>query len=410
MKLFISAILFFLLFIPVLQAEDQSYDLHMKMIITSPDTSIRTLNHTGKSDEIIEGYFLLPRYKDMDLELPIRAFLQPGGFNFLDQKVFSGMGDFLGEKWAENKFPVTDLEMMTNGMDISKIISFQIKPVLLNMESDSITLFIKYAVFNLIEQKNYDLDYEYNLKLFYKKAEILFDEKSSFDFINEHFAGHTISFLFTKSSEQKRSLTVENSRNIIEEIVKSANESTLQDLNFNMGAELYRDKYPGSIAPAANNYLALYSEYHLPDYNVIVNTATAEVFNLPVSIYKAELSFPFLLYNSQKNELYKNYLTREDLFQSTCDVIIVPVSMNADTLTADIFVSYKKLNLDDDFPRWSPIKKRLSINSLFGTTFELPKENWSASFTREGESYDIFGYSDFERYVSEWLIIKLFKM
>lgn len=35
----------------------------------------------------------------------------------------------------------------------------------------------------------------------------------------------------------------------------------------------------------------------------------------------------------------------------------------------------------------------------------MPKENWTAAFEKEGEKYQIYGYSDFERFVNEYIFI-----
>lgn len=412
MKQLFFSVLLYLSVVPALNAEDQNYNLLMKMIITSPDTSIRILNHNGDTGEVIEGYFLLPRYDDMRFELPVRAFLQPGGFNFLDQKVFGGMVDHMSKTWAENNFPVTDLETMTNGMFIGKALSFHIKPVTSDTNPNVITLFIKYAVFSLIEQKDYELDYDYSVRLFYKKIDLPLNSETSIDFLNEHFTGHDISFLFTEVPEKNRTLTFEDSNLLIEEIEKSANESVVDDAHLNFGIELYREKNLKPADPFDDGYLAQYKEHHLPGYNVLTNSLTGSEYVLPVNVYASELSFPFHLYNSQKEKLYSDYKTREEFFQSKCNVVIVPIYINADTLAVDLFVNYEKLNIDDNFPRWTPLKKRLSIllDKNYGTRIKLPKENWSASFTRQGEHYNIYGYSDFERFIDEWLIIRLFKM
>ena len=41
---------------------------------------------------------------------------------------------------------------------------------------------------------------------------------------------------------------------------------------------------------------------------------------------------------------------------------------------------------------------------------DYPHENWSAVFSRGGENYEIYGYSDYEKYVKEMLSIKLQKV
>ncbi len=47
---------------------------------------------------------------------------------------------------------------------------------------------------------------------------------------------------------------------------------------------------------------------------------------MPSNIYYGKLNFPFIIYNTQKSILYKNFNTKEKILQSTYDVIIVPLS------------------------------------------------------------------------------------
>ncbi len=83
---------------------------------------------------------------------------------------------------------------------------------------------------------------------------------------------------------------------------------------------------------------------------------------------------------------------------------MVPISLNGDTLTADVFLNYSKITLDN-IPRWTPIKKRVKLIQGYPIAINLPRENWSANFSRDGEKYNIYGYSDYERYVNEYLLI-----
>ncbi len=152
--------------------------------------------------------------------------------------------------------------------------------------------------------------------------------------------------------------------------------------------------------------IAQYQEQNLPHIRGIIDSESNRKVELPAPIYYGKLKFPFILYNNPKDELYKNYNSKERVLQSTYEVFIVPISLMNDTLTLDLYIDYSKLNLDDGIPRWTQIKKRMTINNDWGVgSINLPKENWSASFTRDGEQYDIYGYSDFERFVKEHLNI-----
>lgn len=402
MKKNILTLTLFLLTSVLTIAQRSSYNLNMKMDVTSPDTQMVTLNYSGGIKEAIEGYYFIPRYKMSFYEQTAK--LQPGGFNFLDSDVFGGMVEHLSEKWVKNKFPIEDVSNMDNGMDVKKVLSFQIKPVVIDAESDTLNLLIKYAVYDFVKQKDYDLDYDYNVKLFYKLVHIQYEKEITFNFINEHFENHNIAFQFTKEKMEGKYLAIKSEASLFNEIKKSVSESKLTNakLNFNIELVRYEDPIPNPFSP-----IAKYQEQNLPFTKVIVDNMKNEKAELSTKIYYGKLSFPFILYNKEKEKLYKGYKSKVDVFQSTYDIIIVPIKFANDSLIVDLFIDYSKLNLNDDIPRWTPIKKRFTIDNEWKvSSITLPKENWSANFTRNNEHYDIYGYSDFERFVKEQLYIK----
>jgi hypothetical protein len=405
MKKIIEVLTLFLLTSVLGNARSGDYELNMKMVITSPDTQMIILNHSGKMDEAIEGYYFVPRYKTAFNEQI--AGLQPGGFSFLDPNIFGGIVEQISAKWIKNKFPMQDIETMTNGMHIQKILSFQIKPVVIDVESDTLSLLIKYAVFDFVKQKDYALNYDYNVKLFYKMVHTPFDKELSFDFIDEVFENYEITFRFAKRKKGGEYLTIKNEASLFAEIKKSATESNLINSDYSFDIELIRYD---EVAVNQFPHIAKYQEQNLPFVRIIEESKTHEKTKLPAKIYYGRLNFPFILYNTQKEELYKNYNTKGNIFQSTYDIIIVPIKLVNDSLTFDLFINYSKLNLDDDIKRWTPIKKRIQIPLVWGiSSISLPKENWSAFFSRSGEEYAIYGYSDFERFLNEYIIIRTFK-
>lgn len=404
MKKIIKVLMLFILISGFNIAQNSNSQLNMKMVITSPDTQIVTLNHTGAIDEVIEGYYFIPRY-ETDFTEQI-AGLRPGGFSFLDPNMFGGIVEQLSEKWIKNKFPMQDIETMTNGMHIQKILSFQIKPVVVNTESDTLNLLIKYAVYDFMKQKDYDLNYTYNVKLFYKLVHILFNKEVTFDFIDKVFKDHKTTFLFTK--EDEKYLTIKNDAALFTEIQKSANESKLGNINLKFDLTLTRKD---GTTLNQFNYIAKYEEQNLPFAKVIIDEKVNEKVELTAKIYYSKLEFPFHLYNKEKAKRYKNYKTRGSIFQSTCNVYIIPIDFTDDSLMVDLFIDYTKLNLGDGIKRWTPIKKRIVIGREWKvSSITLPKENWSANFTRQGEQYDIYGYTDFERFINELLYIKVNKI
>ena len=127
--------------------------------------------------------------------------------------------------------------------------------------------------------------------------------------------------------------------------------------------------------------------------------------NFKTPVYYAQFTLPFELFDAKKMELFDKYKTKEKIFQSKYTLLLVPISATNDGITADLFIQYTKLNIDDGIPRWTPIKKRIIIPHGKGLRIDLPKENWSANFTRASEQYDVYGYSDYERYIDETIVI-----
>ena len=107
MKKSIKLLTMFLFTSGLVIAQSSNYSLNMKMVITSPDTQMIILNHSGEMDEAIEGYYRISRYDDPFYGQ--NASLQPGGFSFLDPNVFGGFVEFMTKKWIQNKFPVENI-------------------------------------------------------------------------------------------------------------------------------------------------------------------------------------------------------------------------------------------------------------------------------------------------------------
>jgi hypothetical protein len=121
-------------------------------------------------------------------------------------------------------------------------------------------------------------------------------------------------------------------------------------------------------------------------------------------IYATDFQFPFHLYNWAKEQLYSKYRMYGDVAQSKISIAVVPASISKDSLTADVYIYYKKMNIDD-LQRWTPFKKRVILKKGEPVYVMLPKENWNAVFTRLDEKYEIYGYSDFEKYVNEYVCL-----
>ncbi|GBD91802.1 hypothetical protein BMS3Abin04_02534 [bacterium BMS3Abin04] len=387
-----------LLFVSILSfAQGKNYQLNMRMVIESPDTQSVILNYSGAPDKAIEGYYLQPRFENIYTP---NAALRKGGFSFLDANIFGGFVETLSKKWIKNNFPITNLASMTNGLAPAKVLSFQIKPIIVDEKSDTLNLLVKYAVFNYWNNRESELNFTPHVQLFYKWLRVKYNMNSELKIFNKLFDKHKFIVKFWKGKD--KGYTIKNNDRLFEAIKKSAEESKIHNINFSFDIGLIctdkMDKF---------NFLAKYQEENLPAAKTLINKDDGEVVKLPRKVYYGRLLFPFVLYNTEKAKRYSKYKTRKKIFQSTYNIVIVPISMTDDSLTCDLFLNYSKLNLNDGIPRWTPIKKRITVSKdLAFAEVVLPKENWSANFTRKGERYDIYGYSDFEQFVDEKLQIK----
>ncbi len=392
-------------------AQFDNYHLDFKAVVKSNDGKQKlVLSNRGNVDDVIDGYIIISRgYQN------IEGRIQKGGFNFLDPKIFEVGVESLRKKWVENNFPVKDIEAMTNGVDVEKVYSFQITPEILNIESDSLSFFIKGVFYNLIKQNDkyspFNLNYDINLS--YKLFKVPYNKNVPLDFFDEQLKEYNCSVRFSKIKKTEEYFSISNNQPLFDGIKQSTAESTLPpNVQFKIGAEFIRtnadNKYNYlNFSPYTSyDYLLDVRQQSLVPINSLMDKQYNDRVDLPVNVYHAELTFPFQLYNKEKFELYKNYKTEKEIFRSKYNLVVVPISLNEDTLTADVLLNYNKISLNDNIPRWTPIKKRIKlIQGYPSVAINLPKENWSANFTRDSESYDIYGYSDFERYVNEYLLI-----
>lgn len=405
MKLFQTRYLFFwLIFSGILFAQND-YNLVMKMEITSPDTQSIVLHHTSKINEFIEGYYFTNNYLADLFMMGPNAAIKEGGFSLLEGKVFGGFADYMSQKWVNNKFEIEDLSVMTNGFDVDKALSFQIKPMTADINSNELHLFIKFAVYDFEKTSNYEFDLSTNIKLFYKQIIVKLDEPMNLEYFNQQFKGCNFSIVFSKENlNEDKTLLIER-RRLYDTVIQSVKESNVKDENFifNLGYECR--KYPS--LQAYYERLANHYNLYIHKYDHISHGENDDMGKLPINIYSGELNFPFLIYSPKKLKELENFKTRNKILQSKYKIIIVPISQTADSVTADLFIDYSKISLDDKISRWSPIKKRITIGRKSRINVELPAENWSADFIRKGEHYQLYGYSDFNRFVKESLIIEL---
>lgn len=365
-----------------------------------------TLFSQTQSGNSIEGFFFLPQY-----EPTIDGAIREGGFSFLDPKIFDVAygAEKLRKEWVKNDFPVLDIENLTNGINLEKILSFYIIPEIKTPVDDSITLFIKYSVYNLQEkERQVEWNLNFDIKLFYKKIKVPFGRELSFSFINEHFEDYHFLFWLERENNFYQNFNLQDGGKFFEGIEKTIEESVVKDkFNIALSAEFVQLQISGKMwgdfysgLELRNKQVSLLPAKLFKDEQSMLNL------QLPLPVYTARLNFPFKIYNDKKGKEYSAYKTVSKILNSVCNIVIVPISLNDDSLTADLFIDYSKLNTGN-IPRWTPVKKRITIHRGSGIKIDLPKENWTANFVRDGERYDIYGYSDFEKFINEYLIITL---
>jgi len=371
-------------------------------IISKDGTQSLKLYVNYDFDEEINGYFVIPAYTKAIFGK------MKNEFGFLDDEVFGGNINFLLNKWAENKFPVFDIEGMTDGCNVLKALSFRIKPIIVSPKSDSITLAAKFALITANDNQKKEFELNFNVKLFYKLIHTALDKKITFDFLKQFFPDYEI--YLDISRETHRNQIMEVSPLIYDEIQKSLKDVYPDNYSFDFTTQL--GVYPSSENGIWQylNFLSYHQQGGVEKKFFVVKKNGLDTLKLEKPIYYARIKFPFLLLNREKAKLYMNYRTRQDCFTSDYEFLLIPIELNKDTLTVDVITIYSKLTLDDFVQRWSPFKKRLKIIPIYGSSMEFPKENWSANFSIGKEKYDIYGHSDYEKFVKELLFIKLDKI
>jgi len=400
MKKIFSYFSFWLVIQVILYAQTENLLLDTKITIAEKGSSQTfILNCTKDLHEKIEGYLYLSFYGNS-----LGGEIIPGGFSFLNDKIFGDPIPFFADKWVKNKFPMEDIAPLTNGTNVGKILSFQIVPKQISESSDSMYLFLKYCICDSAKRSPDDLNFDYRIKLFYKFVAVPFNRTISFDFINAHFKDQQISFLFKKTQKAEVLSALKNNDIIFNELMNSVDASRIVDKDFDLGIEFVQKDINTSNDPFDAEYFLKIRQDMLGETKIEKSFQWNKEKKGSVPVYFVHLNFPFKLYNQEKAKSYNSYTTKAEIFKSDYDIILVPISFNKDTLLADMFIIYSKLKINE-IDRWTPIKKRLKLVPNLPVGIELPKENWSVNSTINGERYDIYGYSDFERYVSEHLIV-----
>ena len=411
-RLFVFA--FLILSINTLKAQEHKrYNAELKLEVPGgrDNMNLFVSSDYGKP---IRGYFILDITHENNY-----GRIKLGGFDFMDDEIFGYMLRGMVPRWVDNSFPLQDLETISNGIDIDCLVEFNIEPFAKVNDDSTIGCFVKTAVYKAKNAESFH-NFDYDVKVYGKLIYTKWNEKTWLDFMPPYIKEHTFSMKFTKGTKGDSVLNVKQS--IYDEVKKSISESNFTDEQFNFSLNHW-------IIPSGpkDPHLAFYSDYYSVEqlYGFQKKTILAKQYSMLDSIrlskpvYFINYRIPLKYLNKEKADLYKKYASYSKVMQSEYSIILIPISLSDDELTADIIVSYSKLNLKDNIERWSPFKKRIKIHYTPGIMFYdfsgtrniyMPKENWSANFSLGKDKYDIYGYSDYEKFVDEILNIMVEKV
>lgn len=359
------------------------------------------INGSLQEGQALEGYFLIPRFAPGGFEPEILGKFTKGGFSFLEDQVFGEPVSFLKDKWAKNNFILPDLEPMTNGTNTGKVISFQISRQAGPHTGDSVLLFIKYTIYQF-SKENTEFDLNYNIKLNYKSVKVPLGKEETIQQWSALVQNYNFKILLTQSAA--RMPVAGFSKSLLQEIEASSRKSPMQNPRLSFDFCFVQRKNILSDEDNQSDYYYKYKEQllrsvYLPDERNAYKTKNTN------EVYFLRLIFPFRLMNKNKANTLLAVKANEKLFTSTMNAVLVPLNISGDTLTAELFFHYTKMQ-DDNQGRWTPIKKVISFPLNHGAVrIDLPKENWSVPVFSSGKQTDIYGFSDFENFVNEYIII-----
>ena len=422
MKLFLKEKLKYMLLVFLLcsiSTAQSKYKLKMRIKASSIDDRKQIVLYSyGELEGFYDGYIVFPNFMDR-----IQGNMQDGGFSFID---YTGLGTLFEskkqrEKLAKNKFPLGDLEVFSNGFDADKVLSFRAIPEFVHEEDDTVSLFIKYVLYDFDNEQHDYFKWDAKINLYNKLIRMPLNKEIPFQFFDDKLSDYKLSIFLSKVEYGKDLIKIKNKK-LFEGIKESAKnckliaENLKLELNFGKSNKLSGDPYSyffGAPNGATQSNINL---INVEKFNEV--GFGSEIVDLSTGIYHAKITTPFSIQNKEKAKKYESYSSLKKIFISEYNVYFLPISIERDSLAGDLFITTEKLKIGDEIERWSPIHKNvkmkiiqknrrnISTNRFWASLiFELPKENWSAFFSRNGEKYEIYGYSDYERYMNEYINI-----
>lgn len=450
-------ILFLFMSYSFLCAQETKIALSLKLETTNK-RNVMTINKEVNPGEPIEGYFVKYFWKDKKSQTEwTEGKIQDGGYSILKESSF--FKTMLNVQDRDVKAKTTEISGMMPAVHLSlfrSVFSFYLTPFYYK-ELDSIALKTGYhrqvpAIKNLIPSANVFMQYiiykmpdtelsksgdnilgrrtfdeEFNLTTRYSGNNFLtaFGEDLYLNYISDSIEKNsTLTLKLIKYEDGKRLLPIEIDDTLKESLLSSLRKATVKNAEIDFNVEFLRKLNSNTVNPSSDATQYFASDANIRYANELNDNAgnhwtindnkqlnSRENISMQVEglrVYYSQFEIPFVMYNEKKNQLYDNYKTKGKILKGKYNVFIVPISSSEKGLLVDLFIQYAKICVEDGILRWTPIKKQLLIPSNWNmAAVELPKENWSAVFSRENEKYEIYGYSDYERYITETLYIKV---
>ncbi|MBA4318540.1 MAG: hypothetical protein C0412_09075 [Flavobacterium sp.] len=385
------------------------YKYEYKLAVYSNDNKFqKILIKACEPDETFEGSF---SDNHLFYFMPVGK-IQKGGFTFLDSDVYGWALDGLKKQWLKNNFTEIGMSTFPSTPEFMKAFSFQISALYDERKKDSLHVYFKYVIQSLKDSAQiHKSEFDLKTKVDYKFFVIPLNKELSLDFLSSLFKGYNFKLKVDYYREGERKISVDLNEAIVSKLKKSASESTIKDSKLNFDISFSRKSSLPLRPDEELRFLEYVNSNGLPNYSFTENRNLLfnEINGTKIPLYYCSYELPFALADKSKMEKYSKYKNSSKYLKSRYDLFIIPISITTEGIEADIIIDYAKLNLEDNFKRWTPVSKRVVIPYLGGIKIEIPKENWSANFTRNGEQYDIYGYPDYEKFIDEVIYISLRK-
>lgn len=406
----------------------QKLNVMLKVSVTDSGKTV-IQNFTSQINETISRYF----YRNNEFTILEKT---NGSFSFI--RDIGGLNAF-DSRTEIYKNSLTDILIMPSANlspYFDELIDISITPCPLTNTKDSLALYTKYVKHDRVDSSG-DYDFTTRNRFGSKIVKVPLNKEIELNDYSAVFKGYKF---YIKLSDGSGNNTLDAGmydETLCRELLNSIKESKIKntcfefEVNYNnapISSAILAPKMTGAFNIMLRNIdipriqsIVLNNEPRNAELEKIIRNSGIKEKKIngeklidlgAKSIYYVKFDFPFDIKDSGKKNMYKKYSTYEKILKSTYEIIIVPISFVNDELTIDVFVKWEKLNIGDFIQRWTPIKKRIVINYADSRNvfFNLPKEKWTANFTREGTQYDISGYYEYEKFIDETINISFKKI